>query len=214
LTDRITDLTDLGTLRHNLRHRMKLFAEHKWGGSLEEAYAWVGEGLGIEGILDVDALDEGQLRRAMRAIKDRGRRAVKPELSGDDLDEWLKDVGHTREEFARVTGRKPIAVVEWTEVPTWAEAVMDVLDEEPALWAIETPRNYPHPPPHLRQRAEAAGLSYRDMSRITGSRTSTIQKWLTKGDAPGWLELVLRGIESGTIPAREEKVWSNRGVDV
>lgn len=212
MKDRALDLTDLGKLRERLRYRMSIFAASR-NRDLMETYDWLGRRLEIQGHVEVDDLTRDQLLFALRRIHQKRRRAEVSDLSGKEFDDWLADHQRTRRDFARVTGRDPRGVSTWDKVPKWAEVVMDILDADPSLWTIETPKDYPHPPSHMKDRLVAKGLSRSEFAKLTGASEPNVQRWSNTRTAPGWVDLVLHGIETGAIHARGEKVWSNHEDD-
>lgn len=82
---------------------------------------------------------------------------------------------------------------------------MDVLDERPNLWGWEGSKGYEGAPEDFRQRLKACvplgvrGDGIASFARLTGSGLARVGRWAHSETPPGWVEIVLQGIEAGVL---------------
>lgn len=205
MAERSFDPNSLSDMRAKLRvlmmqvSRSPRFA-NSHAGAVVAAYDWLGTALGIDGEVEVDDLDLPTLRRAFALLRPERVKGERSSIDANEFDAWLLESGRTRADFSAVTGRDPRGIEKWSgQIPKWAEVVMDVLDAMPALWGVRCGAEYEGTLEDFRHRLAKAGSGVTSFALLTGSRDDTVRRWTRSKPPPGWVELVLQGLEAGVI---------------
>lgn len=205
MAERSFDPASLADMRSKLRVVMALVSQsprfaNRSIGADRAAYAWLGECLGIDGEVDVDALDLPTLHHAFTLLRPDRVKARASSIDAAEFDEWLWSCGLGRADFAAAIGRDPRAVEGWSgQIPRWAEVVISVLEALPELWDAQVGRDYSGSSADFKRRLDGTGCGIAQFSRLTGTRDDTVRRWANSQIPPGWVEIVLRGLGAGVI---------------